>query len=65
MKTFHTRRLSLPQQGGWIEIQGSFDMFELSSQQMQLIAMMADWFLQFERTFAKDELAGFEWAGVL
>jgi hypothetical protein len=49
---FHTRRLELPNGKGWIEIRGEFNPFDLDEPQRRLIAMMADWFAEFERDSA-------------
>jgi hypothetical protein len=47
--SFHTRRLELPNGKGWIEIRGEFNPFDLDEPQRRLIAMMADYFAEFER----------------
>jgi hypothetical protein len=52
---FHTRRLELPDEKGWLEIRGEFNPFDLNEEQRSLIAMMADWFKQFDRTFRRPE----------
>ncbi len=52
---FHTRRLELPEGKGWIEIRGEFNPFDLNEEQRKLIAMMSDWFRQFDREYRAPE----------
>jgi DNA invertase Pin-like site-specific DNA recombinase len=52
--SFHTRRLELPNGKGWIEIRGEFNLFDLDDDQRRLLAMMADWFAEFERTYSDE-----------
>jgi hypothetical protein len=49
---FSTRRLTLPNDQGWIEIRGQFNLLNLSRDQRLLIGKMSDWFSDFERTFS-------------
>lgn len=55
-RVFYTRRLTLPNDGGWIEIQGCFDPFDLTDDQRRMIGLMADWFMEFERTFPTESV---------
>ena len=50
---FHTRRLELPANKGWIEIRGEFNPFDLDEPQRELLSMLADWFKEFERKFSQ------------
>ena len=48
---FHTRRLELPENRGWIELSGEFNPFDLGPDQRAILFYMADWFRDFERSF--------------